>query len=583
LTGKERFGRAEEASDRSGKVLLVLLGLVLLVHLPSLGHGFVFDDEFLVLKNPALHEGAGLFEILTTPYLGPKGNGGLHVAYWRPLTSLLLRGSWSVGGGGPLAFHLVSLLAHLAACIAAFGLAKRVGLDRGAALLATAIFGIHPVQVESVHWISTISEILAGGLILLACCRYLSRRRAGGHCLEPALWLFLALLAKETAVACLLLFVLCEVFLLRKRGWGAALLPSLAALALWVGLRLAVLGTEAFSPPASPGLAVSDAVMERLEMFGGFLSLLVWPGTLSPLRPLTGRILLPLVAVFLWSFLLAGASRKGDRLQGFLLCWIPVVLLPILTVGGGAGISAFGDRYLYLAVFGFGAWSAPWILDLGARAGSRFGRFVLPGLVLLGFGSRSLSQSALWRNEESFWRKTVAAWPEAPFPAYNLGRLLLRTGGKHPGLLSEARLLFERALRLCEEAPGRRKRFADPAFVAAIRLGLAWCMLLQAEGKGGVSLEPAARIFQELVRERPGFADAWGGLGVSRAMEGRMEEAEKAFREALRLAPDNPEACNNLARFLLSRGRKEEALPLLRHALRVQPGNPTALRLLEGR
>ncbi len=248
------------------------------------------------------------------------------------------------------------------------------------------------------------------------------------------------------------------------------------------------------------------------------------------------------------------------------------MLAPILVLGGRAGVGAQGDRFLYPAVLGFTAALALLLLRRPRVAG-----FVLTGLLAAGYGARTITQAALWRDDETFWRRTVATLPEDPFAAYNLARRLLERGAGDPARLSEAKLLLQRARFLLERGGLAGSGLAT--LDHAVRLGLAWCAFFEARDPR--SLRAAAAAFAALAGEAPADPDTLIGLGVTQARLGRLDEAERSLRQALAIAPDHPRALTNLARLLLARGRRRAARSLLERALAVEPRNEAARRLLD--
>src|SRR5262249_43421318 len=143
----------------------------------SLGSGFHFDD-YAIFSDPALGSASGWMEIW-----------GLRQT--RPLTYLTFWLNRQIGGGDALGYHLLNLALHLAAVALAWECLRKL-LPERAALIAAAIFAIHPLQTEAVDYVWARSIVLAALLCFASLWNWLEGRRW-----LAVLWFALALLAKE--------------------------------------------------------------------------------------------------------------------------------------------------------------------------------------------------------------------------------------------------------------------------------------------------------------------------------------------------------------------------------------------------
>jgi hypothetical protein len=263
------------ARARLGAWLVALIAL--LPHLRGLGNGFVYDDFRFVAENPGIQTLERPAELVASV---ERMSRPLDRDIWRPLRTLLFALQWRLFSGHAAGFHAVSLLLHLLLVRGVVALAQRLpGLERVHAWAAGLLFGLHPVTVESVAWISSQGDLLAGGLVvgsLLAAAR------------RPLLALglaALALLAKESALP------LCAVVFLAARWWRDDARPRTrlafaiaVATLLYVVARQHVLGRD-FGFGAS-GLGQRDAPLSErlhqgLQSSAVALRLFVWPRPLA--------------------------------------------------------------------------------------------------------------------------------------------------------------------------------------------------------------------------------------------------------------------------------------------------------------
>jgi protein O-mannosyl-transferase len=446
---------------------LVVLGI--LIYGRSLSGAFVYDDLRLIAANPRVTGEAGFAESLFGSFWGFDGNEGM-VGYWRPVTILVFRSTAALGAGA-LGFHIVSLLVHLGAGLAAWRLASSILRSEPLGFLAGAIFLAHPINVEAVVWASSLSDPLCGLFALLAGLGWYRWRERGSLGLPwVALGSFaLCLGSKEQGATLLpLLFLLDTLFFSKGttqrplwRPSGAAAGLALVA-ATYYAARVFVFGDVLAGfdrVNAELDMGFARAMWFRVEAFGEFLSLLLGaapPELFRPFYPVvqatSGGALLAIALLLGWAALTATALRKQVRAPLFALLFVPIALSPILVNPNAAGQFPISDRYLYTAVFAVSlgaAWMAGELLKtLGARAAWATGALVVAALALL-----SSQRTTVWSSEEILFRQAVQENPSNPFVHWSLGRSLLDRHQETSSLeaLQEAHLHFLVSLTLGTE------------------------------------------------------------------------------------------------------------------------------------
>ncbi|MCJ7543545.1 MAG: glycosyltransferase family 39 protein, partial [Phycisphaerae bacterium] len=162
----------------------LILAATVLVYLPSLRNGFIWDDDFYVTDNTNLRSWSGLAAIWTQPTTSPQYYPLVFTTFW------IEHHLW---GGHPLGYHLVNVLLHGFSAVILWRLLRRLGVP--GAFLAGVVFAIHPVHVESVAWVTERKNVLSGLLYLLAVGAYLrfdpppgARRRWGFYALAAGLF-----------------------------------------------------------------------------------------------------------------------------------------------------------------------------------------------------------------------------------------------------------------------------------------------------------------------------------------------------------------------------------------------------------
>ena len=139
-----------------------------LVYQPAWRGGFVWDDDIHLLNNPVLKPG-GVFRTWVP---------GTYVNYW-PLTFTVYWVEYQLWGLAPLGFHLVNIALHALSAILIWRVLALLRVP--GALLAAALFALHPVNVESVAWITQLKNTLSLALTLLSVLLLFALGARGGR------------------------------------------------------------------------------------------------------------------------------------------------------------------------------------------------------------------------------------------------------------------------------------------------------------------------------------------------------------------------------------------------------------------
>ena len=453
----------------------------------SLGSGFHFDD----------------YAIFATPlhFFDPRQT--------RPLTYLSFWLNYQTGGENAFGYHAINLLLHLGAVLLLFECLRRL-LPERAALIAAAIFAIHPIQAEAVNYVWARSILLAVLLCLAAW-----RAWQEGRPWQAVVWFAAALLAKEECAAFPLMLWIVD----RKRGslryLAAMLMLSLAAGAHVIYATLVTPGAPAgFQAGISPWhyLAAQSVVILR------YLRLLVVPYGFT-VDPEIHVVLW--LGVLAWAGILAGAVFAWRRGQRWIVAGL-VLLLPSSSIFPAADLAA--DRRMYLPMVAFSAGAG---LAL-ARFKAQRGATAAAGAVLLFL---AMARTSVWRTEESLWREAVERAPEKVRPKIQLARVL--PAAQALELLNRARA----------QAP------YDPAIAAETG------KVLLAEGQPEAALEEFGRALALAPRD----ARNLNNRGVALQALWQTDAARQDFQRALQIDPSLTEARENLEK--IGQGQAKTATP----------------------
>ncbi len=567
-----------------GSALIVLLTIA--AYLPALRGGFVWDDDDHLTRNLAVTSPGGLRLIWTSLVL-PVYYPVTFTAFW-----LMFR-TW---GATPMPYHVVTLALHIANAVMLLFVLQRLKIR--AAWMIAAIWAVHPVNVESVAWITELKNTLSGAFFFLTLLSYLRFER------DPKLGLFMvsvlccaaALLSKSSTVILPAVLLLCS-WWQRGRVTGVDAVRSAPFFALSLADSLVAIGAQV-QEKLGEGQSRdwSLAGPQRLIVAGKdvlfYVSKVLWPRhltfvyprwthdvhVLAAWLPLTGAVVL---GALVWRWRQTGWGRASL----FGTSYFVVALLPVLGFFDQYyyRYSFVADHFQYLASIGLIGLAVSAGATLCQRTG-QWGRSLgalAAAAILLMLGVSTWRQAHVYQDLETLWRDTLAKNPSAWLAHNNLGVVL-----KNRGKVQEAIEHYEQTLRIkpdfveahnnlgaaltqvgkledaighCEQALRIKPNYAE----AHNNLGVA----LKQVGK----LQEAIGHYEQALRIKPGYAEAHYNLGAALELAGKTQEAMEHYQQALRIKPDFVEAHYNLGDVLVRLGRIQEAIGHYEQALRIKP------------
>ena len=526
----------------------VLVAALLIAYWIALRGDFLWDDDLHVTANPTIIGPLGLREIWTTAR-----------ANYFPLVLTNFWAQHALWGLNPLGYHLMTLACHALAAVLLWRVLRQLRVP--GAWLGAALWALHPVQVESVAWISELKNTQSAVFFLLAIgayVRWLESRAAKSYALA-LLCALLALLSKPSTVMLPVALALCVWWRRRRFTWRDIfpLAPYFVLSALAAGWTI----WEQRVHSGAEGAEWAQTWVERCIIAGRviwfYLGKLAWPADLvfiyprwpidasSPLAfaPLTGALA---AVTFLWWW------RQGALRPVFAAAvFFGALLFPVL---GFFSVYFFrysfvGDHFQYLASMGPLALAGAGLSVALERMPVSCVRLkpLLPAVLLAGLGGLTWRESRHYANPEALWRATLARNPDAFMAWANLGDTFVQQG-RH----REAILAFRRGLQLRpDDAPLRND------------LGCELVLIGQPQA--------AIPILQRALELRPGYAEVHNNLGNAFSRLRRTEEAISHYEEALKLKPTHAEACDNLGCELIVKGRVPEAIARFEEAVRLSP------------
>ena len=574
-----------------GVAVVIFVG-TLWLHWPSVHGGFLTrmdDDEYLrqAVRLKGLTWAAVHWAFTTTE------------PYYHPLPRLSHVIDYQMWGTNAVGHHATNVLLHalnaalvfgflwtLLGAVATLTTSERLTL----ALDVAVVFAIHPLQVESVAWLSGRTQLLCAAFAVGCLWAYVA-----GASRLLVLGLFVAaLLCKPMAVSLPFVMVALDYFPLRRyerHGWGRLFGEKTVLIALAVVAMVTTMITESHAG----GLMVplhkippSQRFLMAVQSLMFYPCKLVWPVRLSPYYPrppsislLQPAVLAPVLCVGAITVLAFSRRRQTPALGAGWMAYL-VLVLPVsglLSIGG----EAVADRYAYVAML-------PLLLMAGGvavwlwRRGNAPTRLAFVGLLigaacLLTLQTRA--QTAVWRNDEALWHGVLAGFPDSDLANEMLAQTLL-----NQNRLTEGLDYARRAVAIAPDSAETHRNLgialtqADRIDGAIAQFNLALQInpnLADTHHNLALALLRAGRTneaiahWEQAIRIQPNYAEAHCNLGVVLEKMGRIDDAVAHFVRALQTDPDYAEAHYNLGVALVRQGRVPEAVSHWERAVRLNP------------
>jgi tetratricopeptide (TPR) repeat protein len=588
--------------SRTGSwVLGIILVAATLFAYQSVWHaGFIWDDDVYVTNNPLLTASDGLRRIWFS-FDSPS--------QYFPLTYTsfyLERALWGFRAAG---FHWVNIILHAVNALLLWRLLARLRLP--GAWLAAAIFALHPVQVESVAWITERKNVLMGLFFLLTLRAWVefidTKNLRRWRFYVAALILYVLALAAKTT-ACTLPVALILILWLKRIPTNWQRLGQIAPFAaLAAGMGVLTIWWERYHQ-GTRGAFFVIGPLERLliatRAIWFYLGKLLWPAnltfsypcwTISASDPSAYLWLLPTAAVIAAIWMTRRTIGKSIALAAL---FFVATLGPVL---GFIMLYTFrytfvADHYQYLASIGPAALAGAGVAK-SAELFQKQRRFIFygVGILLLALGLLTWRQGRIYHDDETLWGNTLSKNPDSWLACNNLGNDLLQQGDT--GLALQQ---FNHALELEPNLAENHNNLAN-AFSQKGDIGHAIDEYKQAEAldptmaevhfnlanayrqTGG--LEIAIEEYRKAVELKPDYAEAHSNLGYALFQLRDLSGAVAEWQKAVELEPDNPGALNNLAWVLATAPLDQlrdgaKALAFAQRADQLSPSNLIILRTL---
>jgi len=516
---------------------------------PCLKNNFTnWDDNLYVTENKAIRAATpGNLKNISTSFF---------VTHYQPVTIFSYLLEYRFFKLNPFNYHLTNFILHLLNCVLVFWVIYLFTKSASVACLTAVFFGIHPMQVESVAWVSERKNLLCAFFFLGAMISYLyylgntGRLKYYFFCLGLFI---LALLSKSMAITLPLVLLLLDYCTRRKINLAVFIekIPYFF-LSLLLGL-VALLGahlSKFFYDERVYGLLTKLIGAAYDIVF--YLNKLLLPVKLSVLYPYSEiKHTLPFIFSFLLVAVLLAAIIKSARYTRKIIFGSGVFLLTIFPVLRSLPLDEVlvADRYVYLpaiGIFYLFAQGGIWLYQRKIKHRFFLRMFLVLALasVVIFFSLATWKRNQVWKDSLSLWSNVLESYPDSATAYNNRGEFLLGQG-QYSQALSDFILATS----------SRTKYPYNPVYkYYYLNLGNS----LRALGRK----QEAEAIFEQLIRE----TEAYFAQENIRDLPGDKDKAVAANRRSIEAG-----AYLNLADLKDSLGDKDKAVELYIRAIELGP------------
>lgn len=604
-----------------------------------------WDDSGLISNNTLIRHMSleNIFKMFIA--LDPELN------IWQPIPRLSYSLDYQLYELEPWGYHLTSLLIHGSNTCLVFGVFYSLVLSSRPELAAkpilclagalTAItFGIHPLRVEPVAWVSSRDELFCAFFFLAALLAYISYGKNAPlirkYSVLSIAWLFFlfALMSKAMAISLPIVLLLLDVFPLNRirdfRTLSTCIAEKIPFLllagisgvmtlvtrssgtppqsilelnfftSLWDGFK-ALLLYETTSETQSVGF--SQRAILSIQNIWFYIEKTLWPKSLLPYYSMPENLTLSsgvfwfsLLFTFIITAICFQQAKRGNSLWAVIWSYYLVTIFPVLGFVSSRYRGSSSDRYTYISTLSFyfliglavlWVWknySAPLKTNL-----QKIGVFFSSIILLFALTLLTFQQVKIWKDGESFWFYLLEHHPKSAFILASLGNEY-----RDKGQVRMAMSLYQEALQTDNDLLTARNNLgllyfssqpkkAEQEFKTVLEQAPNY---YRAHNNLGLlymaqeNMDLAEQNFMEALRIKPGYAKSHNNLGLIYMKKKQFKKAEDEFLSALENQPGFVEACNNLGTIYMVLGKWKKAEKKFEEALILNPSFEPAFRNL---
>lgn len=515
-------------------VLIIVISVLLYAN--TLGNGFVYDDEEIVVNNRFIRD------LHNIPYLAGKNYFSLSgEESYRPIATLTYFADHAVFRLKPWGYHLTNLLLHAVNSVLLFIFlilflrGKGQGVQAGQPLIASLIFATHPILTEAVNAVSFREDLLVSLFFMATLILYVILRYKIRSGIIPLVYLLscstylLALFSKEMAVTLPLIILSYEWIANGRKGMAVFNKYNIGYIGVtlfYIVLRFYYMHNpiETWSSPWT----LTERILTVPWLLLNYLKLTLFPLSLSVdyrISSVKSLFSVPFIVPFVIAASILGTVCrlwKKNKGAAFGALFFIITLVPVYNIIPIA--NPLAERYLYLPAVGFSIFVGATVIAFQRSEYLKIWPIYI-AVLMIAIGIYSLTvvkRNTVWRDEYSLWSDVLNKQPDSSNAHYSLGRVYQKRGK-----LREAVREYNTALDF------------NPSNTFALNsIGLLYF-------EGG-EYDEAVRAFKAAIRYYPYMPEYHFNLGRAYAKQFKYKEAIEEYKAALQLKPDYYDAFINL-------------------------------------
>ena len=557
-------------------IIYIALFVVLGVYWNVFGHSFLrWDDDVYVTSRIIFYQIASgnlsAFWSLLSPQEALSGK------FWEyfPMRDLTYALNAYFGGIHPQIFHTTNLILHLLTTWLVWFVGRRFGLASWSASIAAACFGLHPLAVEPVAWVSGRKDLLYTFFILLTLVSFSSLRKDSKHFSfwrwsGVFLFALFALLSKGAGAIVIVLLFWTLLHWIPRPQWkkfSLILMPLFFLAVMWVLFSIKIGANNQIINSNVSGRGTLTFIQRSFLAIGepiwAFFHYFL-PVQLSPSYLFSSRVNDWWTDLYTWMMLLivlfAFLQYRKKRFLPFPFWVLGASILSVIPSSGIISVSQYrADRFYYLFLVFFSLFLG-WTIEY-FRKYQRY-IFIFLACFLSFWSYQTFQYNKAWKNNFTLWSYVHNQEPQHPQANLHLGGIALRHG--------KFDVAEKLTLRAIKSKPNFPQAWNNLALIYLYKAGKK--QIKRSEKKKIRLLKRAKKIFQRaFIAKAKNLTLPYYGLGRIAELTGKLKKAEALFRKGLKLQNTHPYILFALSNLLISSGRKEEAYYLLRQSQKRFP------------
>jgi tetratricopeptide (TPR) repeat protein len=551
----------DENKKYTGLLLIILIVITVIAFSPSLNNDFTnWDDNEYVTENQYITNLS--WKNIKTFFTK------IFVIHYCPLVMLSYSLDYKVSNLNPKAYHTTNLVFHLFNCLLVYYLIYLLSKDIYIAFIAALLFGIHPVHVESVAWITERKDVLYSFFFLGSLILYVLYKRENNqkYYIVSVVLFICSLLSKAMAITLPFVLILLDYYPFKKLN-KKIMVEKIPFMVLSFIFSLVVIYITYVTPEKTINEQMKFSIFQNILnanysiLF--YLKKLLLPVNLSAIYPHPYNINTQIPLIFLLSPVVVSilaylvyVSKKYTRKIIFGSLFFLITIFPVIQlIPVGRAIAA--DRYTYIPYIGLFFMAGSFFSWLYNRKYNHVKKikYILIACIILITGIMTVltrNRCKIWENSEELWKDVLKKYPRSTTAHINLG-LAYRKNGFIDAAIEEYRIA----------------RDINPDLVKPhFNLGNSY--------KAKNMIDEAISEFNIVIQLSPDYYAAHLNLGDLYHSKGIIDQAINEYEIANKLNPDYYASHLNLAYLYMTKGLTDKAIVEYKNVIKFKPDNFTA-------